>query len=259
MRNIFFVTGTTTEEYLTTTEAATDVVSTVKTSFSSVPPTTSVQIVYKETATTIPTTTKPSTTTKPPTTTTTKKPSTKTTATKRPTLPTIRFITQPTQPVIVKKVLPLVTKKPTKPTPKFVFVKPKKTDTKDEIDSNDIMPMPTRKDIDEELIVTSPPKVFQKEIWGDRLDSPNVGNFSEKDKFMSVKAPVSAGYNVVLVVISVLGIAVLTTVVAVVLVRRYKCNHRRMLSSNGDSQSDVRFLTSDEVLDFSLDKDYDSL
>lgn len=43
--------------------------------------------------------------------------------------------------------------------------------------------------------------------------------------------------------------------------RRYQLCHCRRLkqTSNGDSQSDVRFLTSDEVIDFSLASDYDSL
>ena len=45
--------------------------------------------------------------------------------------------------------------------------------------------------------------------------------------------------------------------------RRYQlcqCHKMRLnQSSNGDSQSDVRFLTSDEVLDFSLAGDYDTL
>ncbi|XP_044260741.1 MAM and LDL-receptor class A domain-containing protein 1-like [Tribolium madens] len=43
--------------------------------------------------------------------------------------------------------------------------------------------------------------------------------------------------------------------------RRYQLCHCRRLkqTSNGDSQSDVRFLTSDEVIDFSLASDYDTL
>lgn len=143
--------------------------------------------------------------------------------------------------------------------PKVVTPSPKEKET-------DVEDVPLKTDSDEELLLTSPlPERKTKENspakeTEDRLDSLFMGNFSEKDKFLSLKASSdNTGYNVVLVVISVLGIAILTTVIVVILVRRFRSRHRRMASCNGDSQSDVRFLTGDEVLDFSLDKDYDSL
>ncbi|XP_060534300.1 uncharacterized protein LOC132706781 [Cylas formicarius] len=69
--------------------------------------------------------------------------------------------------------------------------------------------------------------------------------------------------TILAVVTSCCGVAVLIIVAVSVLARRkcVKCYRKRIAASsgNGDSQSDVRFLTADEVLDFSLERDYDDL
>lgn len=61
------------------------------------------------------------------------------------------------------------------------------------------------------------------------------------------------------VVFSITIIIVLTTVTVTIVVIKCKLFRCRSLqnSPNGDSQSDVRFLTSDEILDLTLSNDYD--
>ncbi|XP_018561994.1 uncharacterized protein LOC108904074 isoform X2 [Anoplophora glabripennis] len=279
-----FVTGTT-DDYLSTTDMPNEViVTTLQASRASTEapimpaknrPTTSVPEISISTTST--TRTKPTTTRA--TTTTTKAPTrphwqstVKTTIAPKTTKkiinvtrPMLHFLTQPTQPVIVQKVVPSIPVKPRNRT-QIINIKPNKVDNTKEVNSNDVLDVPLQTNSDEELLLTSPfPDKTVKVSWPPRdpqdpLDSPFLGNFSEKDKFLSMRPPAStAGYNVVLVVISVVGLTILTTVIAVILVRRFRNRHRRMASCNGDSQSDVRFLTSDEVLDFSLDKNYDSL
>ncbi|KAJ8917257.1 hypothetical protein NQ315_002274 [Exocentrus adspersus] len=254
----YCVSGTTTsEEYLSTTELLKEIAT------EAVPRTTT-------TATTTPTTVRAvvTTTTKPvAVAATAKKPVTTTTTTRKVLVngttspriitkatnsprPTIRFLTPQTTPmVVVRKLLP--SQAPKEATTKRIFnIKPK-----------------YGKEVDVRAVTKSVAVTSQRPVGKDKYQDadleleggPFVGNFSEKDKFLSVKAAQGVGYNVALVVISVLGVLVLAGVIGVVVFRRCRFRQRMMASSNGDSQSDVRFLTSDEVLDFSLDKNYDSL
>ncbi|XP_076254669.1 uncharacterized protein LOC143192834 [Rhynchophorus ferrugineus] len=67
----------------------------------------------------------------------------------------------------------------------------------------------------------------------------------------------SASIFIVAIAIAIISALAILLTLVVLKYRGYYRSHMR--SGNGDSQSDVRFLTADEVLDFSLDKDYDSL
>lgn len=66
----------------------------------------------------------------------------------------------------------------------------------------------------------------------------------------------------ILLTIAIVGGVILVGIFAGVALIKLKFlgfRNRRINSGQGDSQSDVRFLTADEVLDFTLDRDYDDL
>ncbi|KAJ8956396.1 hypothetical protein NQ318_015134 [Aromia moschata] len=255
--------GSTTDDYYTTTDMSNDLAPAQTSS----PVMSSINMTSTTTTTSstprIPTTPTTTSTRKTPTTTSTRKPTTSQPTTRKrimPPIPTIQVLKPPSTPKIVKKILP--TMKPTMYKP-FVFPTPPRK----EVESNDVAEVPKQASNDDRLEIVTPPisavenvtkKIARKE-GEDRLLSNRLGNFSESDKLSSKQKPESKHYSVLLIVISVLGIGVLTTIIVVFLLKKGRFSRRRMHSSNGDSQSDVRFLTGEEILDFSLDKEYDSL
>jgi hypothetical protein len=127
---------------------------------------------------------------------------------------------------------------------KIVYVKP---------DDRDYDEVTVIEDVD----VETPPPVKETEpindYENDKFSSHQnivVGPKTEESKTKTIVFAVGVVFGVLF---SVVGTAFVA--------KRYqlcRCN-RLSQSSNGDSQSDVRFLTGDEVLDFSLASDYDTM
>nr|CAH7761572.1 unnamed protein product [Callosobruchus chinensis] len=182
--------------------------------------------------------------------------------------PTIKIETPP-QTDIIRKVF---TKRPTRLTtmspPKLTSAAPPKEITNKpasklplpkeiaEEESNDIMevmpPYP-----DQKSTSNFPEDESSKDYWSEEydmnVDSPSLINFSETEK-LSTRTISDAHYNLALVLICGAGLIMLVSAIAFVVIRRHQCFKRRIhFSNNGDSQSDVRFLTNNEELDFTYE------
>ncbi|EFA05741.1 MAM and LDL-receptor class A domain-containing protein 1 [Tribolium castaneum] len=108
------------------------------------------------------------------------------------------------------------------------------------------------------LVTEAFPPIKESEIITDYADSDK--SYDHQKIVIGDKVVTSDAKSIVFGVGVVFG--VLFGVVGMAFVaRRYQLCHWRRLkqTSNGDSQSDVRFLTGDEVIDFSLASDYDTL
>ncbi|XP_023029949.2 uncharacterized protein [Leptinotarsa decemlineata] len=170
----------------------------------------------------------------------------------------------PTTKIIRKVIVKSTTRKPTTP---FIMYRPQPTKPRKETDSDVInVPKPTRND--EGLFVTPsrPEYVKPKEYWPDENENSVDSlyppffrnNVSESGKLLfTQKEPDSPNTNIFVIVISVTGALVLISVAVFAIVWKYRRPGHRMHFSNGESQSDVRFLTSDEIIDFSLSDCYD--
>ncbi|XP_049825124.1 MAM and LDL-receptor class A domain-containing protein 2-like isoform X2 [Aethina tumida] len=179
---------------------------------------------------------KPTTTIKPTTTTLKKSPPTK----PRKSLPTKKYVPPPRK-----------TKKPTIPTvstpPPFY---PKLNISKV------IYTHPTRKETDYDTMKNQETNesIFDYSDEGEEM-VPFLKHYTQK-KVITVEEKKSNSY-VWWIVGAVTANVVLIAVVVAVKVGMGK--YKRRLNGSGDSQSDVRFLTNDEVLDFTMNSDYDDL
>ncbi|CAH1987170.1 unnamed protein product [Acanthoscelides obtectus] len=191
-----------------------------------------------------------------------------TTISPRPnTRPTIKIETPP-RTTIIRKVFTRLTTKVTTTAPTLKLysrrstIKPTKQTTKmslpiktAEEESNDIMefmpPYPESKSTS-----AFPDDESSKEYWSDEyenVDSPGLINFSETEK-LSVRTISDTHYNLALILICGSGLVMLVSAIAFIVIRRQECFKRRIhFSNNGDSQSDVRFLTNNEELDFTYE------
>lgn len=187
-----------------------------------------------------------------------------------PTRRPLIILSAATTPAIYRKFVSIPPRPPNKTISKVTFVKPTENRS-----FNDVLEVPTKSTNDVELLISSPPPpedsndipLQEKEAYVERIANEkelfdnndvypeNLGKI--KTEFRQSQ---SEGSNVKLIFVAiatVCGVATLIIISALVLVkyRIVRCRSRRMTSGNGDSQSDVRFLTADEVLDFNLDND----
>lgn len=192
-----------------------------------------------------------------------------TTSTLAPPRPTLKILEPPTTPEIVRKLLP-----PTKtPASKITFVKPKKPHiVPNKTVEEDDVAMPTlpseedSNDINSHFEDVQEKEEFVEKIAGEKEyqlkinEADKVGEF--KTDFIQVQEDTSHSTLVLIVIGTVCTIVLLGFGVGVVWtkVKLIRLKGRRITTSGqGDSQSDVRFLTADEVLDFGLDNDYEDL
>ncbi|XP_066251895.1 uncharacterized protein [Euwallacea similis] len=202
------------------------------------------------------------------------------TSTRRPsvhTMPTLIILQPPTTPEVLQK-----KNSAAKNVSKIVFVKPKKSTTSKVF--NDDVVVPTMHDNDDELLLTSPlpfeednndindDTMQEKEDYVEKManekDYPFKIVHSSSDPVGEIKTEFSevqedhSNINLALITIATVCGIVLAGFLATVAwgkLRTWRYRSRRITSGQGDSQSDVRFLTADEILDFSLDKDYEDL
>lgn len=120
---------------------------------------------------------------------------------------------------------------------------------------NDMLTLPIATTTIEKLesIATEAPIVVQKEYPSD-TDGANHPVLSDKTAPIQEKpAPSNKGTVIAILTLCLIVVGVLGLIF---LAKRYTSRNwmsvRRMRSGNGDSQSDVRFLTNDEILDFRL-------
>ncbi|CAG9769917.1 unnamed protein product [Ceutorhynchus assimilis] len=177
------------------------------------------------------------------------------------------FLKPSTTPEVVQKIIPKFPQ--SKNSSKIVFVKPKTTTPKQSY--NDDIALPKKYDISSEEDSNDINESLQdKEESVEKIsnvekdypikiinNSENVGEI--KTEFSQIDEDHPSNLKLTFVVIaSICGVALfgILTGVALVKLRFVQCRNQRIRSGQGDSQSDVRFLTADEILDFSLDKDY---
>lgn len=189
------------------------------------------------------------------------------------TRPVIYIQHPPTTPEIIRKVIRTTTLKQPTPPPLTRLIYPRQTTVSykpvypifkpvhpyKEVEQ-DFEEVTVPKNNDEALFITSPfPEYdYSKEDFDDQynFDSPGFQNFNETNKLFSQRSEEAPNYNVVLLVISLTGLVILASAIVIfVVIRRYRRPGRINFSANGDSQSDVRYLTGDETLNFSLDND----
>ncbi|XP_030749061.1 uncharacterized protein LOC115877109 isoform X1 [Sitophilus oryzae] len=200
------------------------------------------------------------------TSTTTRIPTTKNTTKvvlEKETIPPLVLLQPTTSQIIYRKYFA-----PTKST-----TKPKKVVLPDKkLSENDIGTIPIRQNIsdvnatplplDENIPINEKEKYVEKVAKEavlnenqspENLDKLKTGFSQKQDEYSHTK--------LIFIIIAVLCGVSSVTILIVLAVLKYRTSRyrRRMTSGNGDSQSDVRFLTADEVLDFSLDKDYEDL
>ncbi|XP_028136050.1 uncharacterized protein LOC114330834 [Diabrotica virgifera virgifera] len=125
---------------------------------------------------------------------------------------------------------------------------------------DDVLEVPRPTNIDELLYDAIS---GSKEFWSDEvenaIDAPSTRNFSESNKLFSQVRQAETSSHLVIVSLSVCAAVVLISVVSFVVIRRYIYSRNVLQSSNGESQSDVRYLTNSDVLDLSLANVYDEL
>lgn len=219
------------------------------------------------TSTTIATTksTKPTT----PTTSTAKPAMKKTEIAQKPnTIPTLVILQHPTTVQVVEKIIP----KSPKNSSKITFVKPKAPPATTKTVHDDLAVPTKAPNNDEELLLTSP--LPKEEINNDislqekEYDVEKISDDADPEHMRETKTDfrqtqkessnVTSTFVVIGIIFSICLVGILVGV-ALLKCRFVRCRNKRMLSGQGDSQSDVRFLTADEVLDFNMDKDFDEL
>lgn len=189
------------------------------------------------------------------------------TSTLAPPRPTLKILEPITTPKIVRKLLP-----PT-PASKITFVKPKKPQiVPNKAVEEDDVAMPALPSEEESNDINSHfDDVQEKEEIVEKLaghkdyplkthEADKVGEF--KTDFIQVQEDTSHSTLVLIVIATVCTVVLLGFGVGLVWtkVKLMRLRGRRITTSGqGDSQSDVRFLTADEVLDFGLDNDYEDL
>lgn len=182
-----------------------------------------------------------------------------------PPRPTLKILKPPTTPEIVRKLLP-----PTKtPASKITFVKPKKPNKAIAEDDVAMPALPSEEesnDINTHFEDVQEKEEFVEKIAGEKdyplkiHEADKVGEF--KTDFIQAQQDTSHSTLVLIVIATVCTVVLLGFGVGVVWtkVKLIRLRGRRITTSGqGDSQSDVRFLTADEVLDFGLDNDYEDL
>lgn len=176
----------------------------------------------------------------------------------------LTILTEPTTEIVVEKKQPSTTQKTTTtiaaPIPKTKkTLKPIATPNPDE--ENEIIkihrPAPPIKDFAEPpRLTTEPEEELIEEV--DRQLEAHLSPIKGTQQIVK-EASREGGAGFVWIVVGVAGAVVATLLLAVVAVRRAYAAGRclgiggmKRSGVGGDSQSDVRFLTSDEVLDFRL-------
>lgn len=133
----------------------------------------------------------------------------------------------------------------------------------EEGESNDVIEVSIPKDNDDTLLITPPsPEVdYSKEYWSDEAENPFdtsvMKNVSETLKLLTQSEPDMSRNNVMAIVVSSIGSIIFVVAGGVLLVRYYRYRYPRgkTFFSSGVSQSDVRFFSNDENLDFTLDNE----
>lgn len=173
----------------------------------------------------------------------------------------------------LKKKKPSTTPKivPQTPASKITFIKPKKPQPSKAVEEDDVV-MPALPSEEESNDINSHfDDVQEKEEIVEKLagqkeyplkthEADKVGEF--KTDFVQVQEDTSHSTLVLIVIATVCTVVLLGFGVGLVWtkVKLMRLRGRRITTSGqGDSQSDVRFLTADEVLDFGLDNDYEDL
>lgn len=184
-------------------------------------------------------------------------------------IPTLVFLTPTTPELIVQKIRSTLmtsttststtTMSTTIPTPKMVKKVTKSATTPEIID--EILTLPEVKEDDKTYFPPmyttakqqdSSPLPIKQSPNGIKVLSSNSKNMQKiiKDK------PVTNTKLIIILVVASISFVLFTILSGIFIVRRYRrfgCrNRRKMYGSSSDSQSDVRFLTSDEILDFNL-------
>ncbi|KAH1011438.1 hypothetical protein HUJ04_000809 [Dendroctonus ponderosae] len=191
------------------------------------------------------------------------------------TMPTIVILQPTTTPAIIEKKLPgkndskIAFVKPKKPTPSMTYhddvevpmnplsnneMLPVESSPAPIEDSNDINASSMQEREEDVEDITN-----QKDYPFKVLDesSEHVGEIKTE-----LKQTQTEGTNIraILLTIAIVGGVIMVGIGAgVALIKLKFLGNRRINSGQGDSQSDVRFLTADEVLDFTLDREYDDL
>lgn len=183
------------------------------------------------------------------------------------TIPTLVMLQHPTTVLVVEKIIP----KSPKNSSKITFVKPKAPPATTKTIHDDLA-VPTKAANDEELLLTSP--LPKEELNNDislqdkEYDVEKISDVADPEHMREIKTDFrqtqkeSSNVTSTFVVIGIVfSLCLVGTLVGVALLKCsfVRCRNKRMLSGQGDSQSDVRFLTADEVLDFNMDKDFDEL
>ncbi|KAK5638374.1 hypothetical protein RI129_012669 [Pyrocoelia pectoralis] len=169
------------------------------------------------------TTIKRTSTAVPTTTTTTRTTTTTTAASTKPKTSTTKFV--PTVPNVEKTKIP-----------------PRSTTNAPPLPIDEIITIPTLPNDIEEIFNFTP---------GISLITSNV-NKNPLNK--EVEEPL-VGNRTIIIIGAIFAIILAVTVLVTIIVRRYRfigCRLNKMKNSTSDSQSDVRFLTSDEILNFNL-------
>ncbi|CAH1102080.1 unnamed protein product, partial [Psylliodes chrysocephalus] len=164
------------------------------------------------------------------------------------TRPVIHLQTPPPTTVIYRKIITTTTTN-------------KPTYTKSDKQFDDAIDVPWPTNIDEGVYDVAQEA---KEFWSDEiensLDSPSLRNFSESNKLFSQTYVEEANSHFLILGVSLTCAIILISVVAFVVVRKYRFSKfRGIMSSNGESQSDVRYLTNSDALDLSLPDCYGEL
>lgn len=174
--------------------------------------------------------------------------------------PTIYIKTPPTTTKIIRKI-GFYTPKPLPKSTEKLYPANKPSFSNKESEYNDVIDVSIPKNNDETLLITSPfpEDDYSKEIWSEevenRIDVSVVKNFSETLKLLTQKEPDISNNHVMAIVVSSIGTIIFVLIIAVLVVRHLRFPRRRTFFSNGISQSDVRFFSNDENLDFTLDNE----
>ncbi|XP_018336528.1 zonadhesin [Agrilus planipennis] len=171
-------------------------------------------------------------------------------------LPTLKFLTPPpTQPIIQKlpktaKTKVKVTKTPSTTAAILKTTSSKPTLSTQQTKTNDIVTLPTKKAVtftlkeDEKQSDDENNKESDEVFSGENTKLAKIINENSKPAETKFTMPLILSITIIILIVCI-----------VLLIRRYSvtgCRKMNRFKSSGDSQSDVRFLTSDEQLDFTL-------
>ncbi|XP_057657272.1 uncharacterized protein LOC130894437 [Diorhabda carinulata] len=183
--------------------------------------------------------------------------------------PTV-YLKTPTPPVIFRKTTS--TRKP--PSTKSTTYIPVKTvpptptkqsvtlDIVDVVDSevNDEIDVPKPTNNDEPLYEgISVSKEYMSDEIENGDDAPFTSHFDESHKLFSQVQEKQPNTHLVIISVGICAAIIVTSALVFVAVKRYRSSRRIIHSSNGESQSDVRYLTSDDILDLSIANNYEEL